>query len=46
MKNLILLFVFILSVTACGTIKGTLDATGSVLEGVATDARGLGSLFD
>lgn len=46
MKNLITLLILVLSISACGTIKGTLDGTGSVLEGVATDARGLGSLFD
>jgi hypothetical protein len=44
-KKFILVFVGILSLNSCGTVKGTLDATGSILEGVATDARTLGSIF-
>ena len=31
--------------TSCGTVSGTLDATGSILEGIASDARQLGNVF-
>ena len=30
---------------SCGTINGTLNGAGSVLEGIASDARQLGSIF-
>jgi len=30
---------------SCGTLSGTLNGTGSVLEGVASDARQLGNIF-
>jgi hypothetical protein len=30
---------------SCGTLSGTLNGTGSVLEGVASDARQLGNVF-
>ena len=30
---------------SCGTVNGTLNGTGSVLEGVASDARQLGNVF-
>ena len=31
--------------TSCGTVSGTLDATGSILEGIASDARVVGGLL-
>ena len=39
---------FILSfiLFSCGTINGTLNGTGSVLEGIASDARQLGNVFN
>ena len=30
---------------SCGTVNGTLNGTGSILEGVASDARQLGNVF-
>jgi hypothetical protein len=30
---------------SCGTVHGTLNGTGSVLEGIASDARQLGNIF-
>jgi hypothetical protein len=43
-KLLIVLFLnFILC--SCGTVSGTLNGTGSVLEGIASDARQLGNVF-
>ena len=30
---------------SCGTVNGTLNGTGSVLEGIASDARQLGDVF-
>ena len=30
---------------SCGTISGTLNGTGSILEGIASDARQLGNIF-
>jgi hypothetical protein len=41
--TLILLSLVFLS--SCGTAKGSLNALGSILEGVATDARNLGNLL-
>ena len=42
-----LLIVLILNCTfcSCGTVSGTLNGTGSVLEGIASDARQLGNVF-
>jgi hypothetical protein len=40
---LLLISSFILS--SCGTVSGTLNGTGSVLEGIASDARQLGNVF-
>ena len=40
----ILVIIFILySLTSCGTAKGVLYGTGTVLEGVATDVRTVGN---
>ena len=41
---MIMLFLSIL-LTSCGTVSGTLDATGSILEGIASDARSVGGLL-
>jgi len=30
---------------SCGTVNGSLNGTGSVLEGIASDARQLGNVF-
>jgi len=42
-----LLIVLILNciLFSCGTVNGTLNGTGSVLEGIASDARQLGNVF-
>jgi hypothetical protein len=42
-----LLIVIILNfvLSSCGTVNGTLNGTGSVLEGIASDARQLGNVF-
>ena len=40
-KLLLLLLVFVLS--SCGTARGVLYGTGTVLEGMATDARTVGN---
>ena len=45
MKKLLMLFSVLLLVS-CGTARGVLDGGGSVLEGVATDLRSLGSMLD
>ena len=38
MRILVIIFIFY-SLTSCGTAKGVLYGTGTVLEGVATDVR-------
>lgn len=43
--NLITLLIFTLLLFSCGTVNGTLNGTGSVLEGIASDARQLGDAF-
>ena len=42
-----LLIVLILNcvLCSCGTVNGALNGTGSVLEGIASDARQLGNIF-
>ena len=42
-----LLIVLILNciLCSCGTVNGTLNGIGSVLEGIASDARQLGDVF-
>jgi hypothetical protein len=32
-------------VFSCGTVSGTLNGAGSVMEGIASDARQLGNIF-
>jgi len=48
MKKLIsiLLLLSISSIISCGTAKGILVGTGSVLEGAASDLRGIGSILN
>ena len=45
MKKLILFLSIAMFMTSCGTTEGVMYGTGSVLEGMATDIRGLGDLF-
>jgi predicted small secreted protein len=45
MKKLILFLSLAMFMTSCGTAEGVMNGTGSVLEGMATDFRGLGYLF-
>ena len=42
----ILLLLSISSIISCGTAKGILVGTGSVLEGAASDLRGIGSILN
>ena len=42
MRILIIIFAFC-SLFSCGTAKGVLYGTGTVLEGVATDVRTIGN---
>jgi hypothetical protein len=44
-KQLIIMLLLNFILFSCGTISGTLNGTGSVLEGIASDARQLGSIF-
>ena len=37
------LFFLIFGITSCGTARGVLYGTGTVLEGMATDARSVGN---
>ena len=41
--RVILLFLLIFGTTSCGTARGVLYGTGTVLEGVATDVRTVGN---
>ena len=43
--KLILMLILSLMLSSCGTVNGALNGTGSVLEGVASDVRQLGSVF-
>ncbi|MDB4839432.1 hypothetical protein OAH74_06250 [Amylibacter sp.] len=43
--KLLIILIFNLILISCGTVSGTLNGTGSVLEGIASDARQLGSIF-
>ena len=46
MKNHLIFFLIInFMLFSCGTVSGTLNGTGSVLEGIASDARELGNVF-
>lgn len=41
----IIIFISTFILVSCGTVNGTLNGTGSVLEGIASDARQLGDIF-
>jgi hypothetical protein len=43
--KLIIMLISCLILFSCGTINGTLNGAGSVLEGIASDARQLGNIF-
>jgi hypothetical protein len=43
--KLIIMLISSLILFSCGTISGTLNGTGSILEGIASDARQLGNIF-
>ena len=43
--QIIVIIISSLILFSCGTVSGTLNGTGSVLEGVASDARQLGNIF-
>ena len=46
MHKIALLLTAVLLLSSCGTTKGFLDGTGSVLEGMATDVRSLGGMLN
>ena len=43
--KLLIVLILNLILCSCGTVSGTLNGTGSVLEGIASDARQLGNVF-
>ena len=43
--QLIIFLVLKFMLFSCGTVNGTLNGTGSILEGIASDARQLGNVF-
>ncbi len=43
--QLVIMFILSSTLFSCGTVSGTLNGTGSVLEGIASDARQLGNVF-
>ena len=43
--KILIMLITSLILFSCGTVNGTLNGTGSVLEGIATDARQLGNVF-
>lgn len=43
--QLIVILILNFILFSCGTVNGTLNGTGSILEGIASDARQLGSVF-
>ncbi len=45
MARYALIFCTVLTVASCGTARGVLDGTGTVLEGMAQDLRSAGSVF-
>ena len=46
MLRVILAVSALMVLASCGTAKGFLDGTGSVLEGMAADVRGLGGMLN
>ncbi|MDB4111268.1 hypothetical protein N9571_01740 [Yoonia sp.] len=45
MTRTALIFCAVLTVASCGTTRGVLDGTGTMLEGVAMDLRSAGNMF-
>ena len=45
MTRAALIICAVLAVASCGTTRGVLDGTGTVLEGVAMDLRSAGAMF-
>jgi hypothetical protein len=43
--NFIIILISRFILFSCGTVSGTLNGTGSILEGIASDARQLGNVF-
>ena len=46
MQRVILAVSVLVLLGGCGTARGVLDGTGSVLEGMATDVRSLGGMLN
>jgi|TARA_B110000879_G_scaffold111349_1_gene148940 hypothetical protein len=46
MNNIIILLCVTVSLASCGTTRGVFEGTGTVLEGVATDFRSAGNMFN
>lgn len=44
-KHFLMMLISSFILFSCGTVNGTLNGTGSVLEGIAADARQLGNIF-
>ena len=45
MKTILVMIIAATSLTGCGTTRGILDGTGTVLEGVAKDLRSAGDML-
>lgn len=45
MKQLFFIGIMLV-LSSCGTVQGVMNGTGEVLNGMAVDARSLGSLFN
>ena len=46
MKNMVFVSVLLLTLGSCGTASGVVSGAGNVFEGMAEDARTLGSWID
>ena len=46
MKNVLIMIIATMVLTSCGTTRGIFDGTSTVLEGVATDLRSAGGIFN
>ena len=46
MKKLISITLITLTLSSCGTAQGVMNGVGEVLNGMAVDARSIGSLFN
>lgn len=46
MQNIIRSFIVMLTLSSCGTASGVMNGMGEVLNGMALDARSVGSLFN